>query len=231
MKTITPYIYKLTFIPDGRIYIGSRANSSGCHPDEFWVKYFTSSKYIKELRESHGDSTAVWGFEILEVVNNYETLKDVHKRENKFIVDAVRNLGRMMVINKRWVENDSKDVYSNAGTKHSDETKRLISERATGRTPYNKGVPTPKETIEKIRMSNIAVNELRKAQGIDHPHTGKPKTPEQIEKYKAARRANADAREAQGLPATKGWTEERRARHKATWEQKALDKNRILQGY
>lgn len=227
MKTITPYIYKVTFKPDGRVYIGSRANSGGCHPDEFWVKYFTSSKYIKELREAHGDSTDVWGIEILEVVCEYETLKDVPRLENKFIVEAVRTLGRMKVINKRWVDDENKEVYSNAGTKHSDETKRLLSELATGRTAHNKGIPTPRDTVEKIRQSNIALNESRKAQGIDHPHKGKPKSPEQIEKYKEARRANADARVAQGLPATKGWTEERRARHKATWEQKS----RMLEGY
>lgn len=114
MKEIVPYIYKLTFIPDGRVYIGSRFNKGGCHPDEFWVKYFTSSKHVKRLIGEYGTGRDVWSVEILEVFDGLVVLKDVPKRENEYILKHVERLGKAMMLNRRWFIGD-KEVYTNAG--------------------------------------------------------------------------------------------------------------------
>jgi len=55
-KETVPYTYLIvwTSLKEKIWYYGSRSKI-GCHPDDFWVKYFTSSKYVKELREKLGE--------------------------------------------------------------------------------------------------------------------------------------------------------------------------------
>lgn len=130
MKIIVPYIYKLTFIADGRVYIGSRFNKGGCHPDEFWIKYFTSSKYVKALIAEHGTDKDVWNVEILEVFDDYESLRDVPRKENEYILQHLEVLGRSGIINRRWVV-DGKEVYSNAGMNYKSQA---ISDKSKGFT-------------------------------------------------------------------------------------------------
>lgn len=51
------YTYLLKHIPTNTFYYGVRF-AEGCHPDEFWKTYFTSSKKkIPELREQYGDDS------------------------------------------------------------------------------------------------------------------------------------------------------------------------------
>jgi hypothetical protein len=50
---MTPYTYKITHTPTGQWYYGVRYANS-CHPDDLWVKYFTSSRIIKNLLEADG---------------------------------------------------------------------------------------------------------------------------------------------------------------------------------
>lgn len=44
----TPYVYSLHHVLTGMRYIGVRY-ASGCHPDDLWVTYFSSSKMVKSL--------------------------------------------------------------------------------------------------------------------------------------------------------------------------------------
>lgn len=116
MKAIVPYVYKVTFIPDERVYIGSRFNKGGCHPNEFWADggYFTSSKYVKALINDYGTGHDVWIIEILEVFDGPIELREVPRIENQYILQHVEALGAAKVLNRRWVV-DGKEVYSNAG--------------------------------------------------------------------------------------------------------------------
>ena len=49
----TPYTYLLKFKPTGQVYYGVRF-ASNCHPNDFFIDYFTSSKIIKFLIENFG---------------------------------------------------------------------------------------------------------------------------------------------------------------------------------
>lgn len=120
MKEVKPYIYKITFKIDGRVYIGSRFNSKGCSPDEFWVNggYFTSSRHVKNLIKEYG--VDVWDIEILEVFDDSIPLNLVPKKENQYILDHIEVLGVNMIINRRWVV-AGKEVYSNAGMKYKNQ--------------------------------------------------------------------------------------------------------------
>jgi len=150
MKPVVPYIYKLTFIPDGRVYIGSRFNKKGCNPSEFWVEggYFTSSKHVKKLIAEYGTSEDVWSVEILEVFDESVELKDVPQRENDYIVNYVNSLGASMMLNRKWNVN-GKTIYTNAGMKYKC---KGISDKAKGhvlaKDSHGNTVKVPKEEFE-----------------------------------------------------------------------------------
>lgn len=48
-----PYTYRIQFIPTGEYYYGVRY-AKNCHPNELWVRYFTSSKKVKNLIRKYG---------------------------------------------------------------------------------------------------------------------------------------------------------------------------------
>ena len=56
MSIYVPYTYHLYHKPTQTHYYGSRY-AQGCHPNDLWTKYFSSSKLIKQLREQYGDDS------------------------------------------------------------------------------------------------------------------------------------------------------------------------------
>lgn len=48
-----PFTYLIKFIPTGQFYYGVRW-ANGCHPDDLWQTYFTSSTYVKDLIKENG---------------------------------------------------------------------------------------------------------------------------------------------------------------------------------
>jgi hypothetical protein len=54
----TPYTYRIHWTTTGMNYYGVRY-ANGCHPSDFWVTYFTSSKKVSEYRKTHGDPDVI----------------------------------------------------------------------------------------------------------------------------------------------------------------------------
>jgi hypothetical protein len=50
----TPYTYLIGWSNQNKYYYGVRY-AKDCHPNDFWDKYFTSSNFVKELRETCGE--------------------------------------------------------------------------------------------------------------------------------------------------------------------------------
>lgn len=48
-----PFTYLVTSKSTGQMYYGVKY-AMGCHPDDLWTIYFTSSEYVKELIEQYG---------------------------------------------------------------------------------------------------------------------------------------------------------------------------------
>lgn len=62
----TPYCYLIGWTNYNKFYYGARyATSSkclyktGCHPDELWKTYFTSSTYVREFRKKYGEPDVI----------------------------------------------------------------------------------------------------------------------------------------------------------------------------
>lgn len=67
-KQVTiPYIYLLHNKITNQVYYGCRY-AKNCHPDDLWTKYFTSSKYVKELISLYGKDS--FEFEIRKTFNS-----------------------------------------------------------------------------------------------------------------------------------------------------------------
>jgi hypothetical protein len=66
MAIYSPYTYLIGWSRLNTWYYGVRyarksqcLYESGCHPDELWVTYFTSSKHVKDFREKHGEPDVI----------------------------------------------------------------------------------------------------------------------------------------------------------------------------
>jgi hypothetical protein len=62
----TPYCYLIGWSKQNKFYYGVRYSiktqciySTGCHPDDFWVTYFTSSRYVAEYRNLYGEPDVI----------------------------------------------------------------------------------------------------------------------------------------------------------------------------
>lgn len=108
MTIYTPYTYVIGWPSENVWYYGVRyakknqcLYETGCHPDELWVTYFTSSKTVKTFVEKHGDP------EIIQIRKTFTNEIDAIQWERKV-------LKRLKVIQKDfWLnENDSEAIYT-----------------------------------------------------------------------------------------------------------------------
>lgn len=85
MTDRTPYVYLLKNKTTGLFYYGLRFGKN-CHPDDFWVEYFTSSKLVKDLINKHGKSD----FEF-EIRRKFESKESAINWEQKVIRRLAKN--------------------------------------------------------------------------------------------------------------------------------------------
>ena len=78
LKT-TPYTYIIIQKDTGKKYYGARY-AVGCHPDDLWVDYFTSSKEVHLLIEKYGEKS----FDV-EVRKIFSSAEDAIRWEGKFL--------------------------------------------------------------------------------------------------------------------------------------------------
>jgi hypothetical protein len=141
-----PYTYHLYHKPTGKHYYGVRTKT-GCHPDELWKTYFSSSKVVKSLREQYGDDS----FEF-QIRKTFETPREALEWETRLLtrIDAA---GRDEWLNRH---NGGKK-FSTSGIKPSVETVVKRKEKL-------KKLAERPEWREKMRKINkeIANNPIRK---------------------------------------------------------------------
>lgn len=88
-----PYTYEIIFHQEGHKYNGLKYIGAkwakGCDPDTFWIKYFTTSKIIKELIEKYGKDS----FERRIIKSDYYSIKECVAHESQLLkeIDAKHN--------------------------------------------------------------------------------------------------------------------------------------------
>lgn len=121
-----------------RWYYGVRY-ARGCHPNDLWASYFTSSKHVQIFREEHGEP------DVIEVRQTFPTDTLARAWEHKV-------LRRMKVIyDNKWLNKSQGKTPSRFGFQTSEETKAKMSTSAKGRPSHRKGKSLPEETKQKMR--------------------------------------------------------------------------------
>lgn len=116
-RTHIPYTYCITHKPSGKRYYGARY-ANGCHPDDLWVKYFTSSKTIKGLIKLDGKEA----FSI-EVRRIFKTAEACVEWESKVLrrLDVTYNTNWLnLMVNKSVSQEEMKHiVFERYGYEHA----------------------------------------------------------------------------------------------------------------
>lgn len=122
-----PYTYVLTHTPTVKRYYGVRY-ANGCHPDELWVGYFSSSKIVRSYPTSEF---------LAEVRKIFPSVEDAFEWEQTV-------LRRLKVWkNPNWFNQAIYTKHFACRGPRSEETKEKISKK-------QKGIPKSKESKEKM---------------------------------------------------------------------------------
>lgn len=185
MKTYTPYTYLVGWSQLGLYYYGVRhakkdkvLYKTGCHPDDFFVTYFTSSVYVQELIDKNGnpdviqvrktftsvDDAVAWETRVLKRLN----LKTSSKWLNKNVagkIDMTPDISKkisqkMLSLNIKRNEEFKKIVsITHKNKKIPDETKKYLSEINSGVNHPQFGTSRSVQTKLKIGEKNRGNNQ------------------------------------------------------------------------
>ncbi len=138
MTDRTPYTYLVGWSKLNKWYYGVRYRK-GCHPSDFWIKYFTSSKVVKQFRKLYGepdviqirkifddiDSARNWELKVLQKLNVTENSKWLNQTDSISI--RLDNLSISSMASKLSIKykGEGNPFY---GKSHTKETRQKMSE-------------------------------------------------------------------------------------------------------
>jgi len=191
--TYTPYTYLIGWADLNKFYYGVRY-AKECHPDDFWVKYFTSSKYVAEMRSVHGEPDVIqirktfddskkaldWELKVLKRLKVRLDEKWLNKTESHgfphLIGEECPSFNRVLTIKQREAISIRQKKYYKThpnpflGKTHSDQTKKIISDKmkGTNHTFYGKKRPEHSKKM-KVVMKGVSKSEDHKINiGLSH---------------------------------------------------------------
>jgi hypothetical protein len=163
MKEYTPYTYLLGWTEINKWYYGSRTAkahkvlyNTGCHPDDLFVTYFSSSTVVKEYIKLYGNP------DIIKVRKTFSTAEACKHWENKVLCKIYKH--REFWLNKRYDTHkyvtDSTSVLNNIKAKNSRTEERQAQVRkniseAVKLAHKNMSPETKAIKSEKIRQHNL----------------------------------------------------------------------------
>lgn len=159
MTIYQPYTYLIRFKPTLELYYGSKT-AKGCHPDQFWIKYFTTSKIVKKLIEEYG----VDSFEVI-YTKNHATKEAALKWETMYLVSVNaalnenylnrHNGGENFCVTKESILKNTGENHWNYGGHQSDELNKAHSERMSGEKHPQFGIKQSEEWKQKNREGHL----------------------------------------------------------------------------
>lgn len=177
MNIYKPYTYLIGWSKYNKWYYGVKF-AKNCNPQDFWKKYFTSSKKVKQFRKKYGEP------DIIQIRKTFKEANSARLWEHKV-------LRRLKVLcNEKWLnESDSISIPSQKGVNKSETHKQKISisnigKHSTEHALYASECARIKNTGRKRPEHGILIKELwengvyKLLKGESHPAYGKPKTEE-----------------------------------------------------
>lgn len=154
------YTYKLVHINTNQIYIGSRKTKKSNPYDDLGIKYFSSSKIVKEIGfdnfyfgviETFNDFDSCYWSEQNLIETNFLNLclnRSYYRKTNNSRIFSMSGRKQTKEHIEKRISNKKGKPGGMKGKFHSEETKLKISNS-------NKGKKLTPESIEKIRIGNI----------------------------------------------------------------------------
>lgn len=134
------YTYLIGWSKHNIWYYGVRY-ANGCQPIDLWTTYFTSSKYVKEFRETYGEP------DIIEVRKIFKNQKNAIKCEDR-VIKTLKLYENKNFLNRSY----SGSIY------YDEEVRKKISNSRIGKSaPHLKN--KSKEHIEKMRKTKTGVKQ------------------------------------------------------------------------
>ena len=138
MNIYVPYTYLVGWSSIKKYYYGVRF-AKDCNPSDLWVKYFTSSKYVKQHRELYGEPDIVqirktFDNKVSAILWESKVLSRLNVRHNDKFLNAAS-------IKEHW--NLNSGIPHNKNKKMSNEFKCKVSRAMKGKTAWNKGLNNP----------------------------------------------------------------------------------------
>lgn len=139
----TPYTYLIGWTSINKWYYGVRYRKK-CHPSDLWVKYFTSSKYVKKIRDMYGEPDVV---QVRKIFSNPE----------KAFLYEQRVLQRLDILNNdKWLNCAIGGTHNNPGNHTTRSQIQKESASALAKTLYLKyggfsGRSHTKETLDLMK--------------------------------------------------------------------------------
>lgn len=146
------YTYLITHKPSGQFYYGVRY-AKGCHPDDLWNTYFTSSKYVKQLIESDGQDS--FTAEVRRTFENVETAVDWESKVLSRIIE------HPLCLNRAVFSNQCLSVKCSEETKEKLRNRVVTEETRKKMSEARKGMKFTDEHKNKI-----ATTQRRKKNGV-----------------------------------------------------------------
>jgi len=118
----TPYTYLIGWSKHNKFYYGLR-HGVGCHPNELWKTYYTSSKYVKEFRELNGEPDIIQIRKIFiskekACLWEHRVLKKMKAKDRKDFLNQTDNIAISSEASKRGVETMKRmEFHPNKGQK------------------------------------------------------------------------------------------------------------------
>jgi len=145
-----PFTYLVKHIPTNKYYYGVKFKK-GCHPNDLWTKYFTSSKKVKGLIRKYGKKSFQF-----EIRKTFKTQKQAREWEHKV-------LRRLKVIYRD-------DFLNLSDSLHIDP--KIISKSKMGNKNHMYGKKMSKKHKQKIKNSLI-----ERYKKLPHHSKGRKHTP------------------------------------------------------
>lgn len=121
MLIYTPYTYLIGWTTHNKWYYGVRY-AKNCNPEDLWNTYFTSSKYIKKFRETHGEP------DIIQIRKKFTTV-------DKAILWEHTVLKRLKVnINEKWINKTYNGCFTYKGNKNTIPGSKAGANKTRGKT-------------------------------------------------------------------------------------------------
>lgn len=171
-----PYTYLIGWTKLNKWYYGVRY-AKGCSPNDLWIKYKTSSNYVKEFTKIHGDP------DIIEIRKTFNSVKKARLWEEK-VLTRMDVIGKEQWLNKnnaRAIDPATHPRGDSHWAKYDENHKKRVSQimknpdvvaKVSGKNHYTQ---QPDWNPENHGMKREEVREKqRKSVSGDNHYTHKP---------------------------------------------------------